>query len=193
MDTYYPTRSIAAGRRSICSSRQLRRPRKLQMHVSEKNRLKKRVRWLLLAASDMNQAAAAVAALRDTEDGIERDSLRRALATAIPVCYGRVFTQSNYGAAEEDDKPKGKDLELHGVLMESRNKVYAHTDKESGRYATVYVVEGEPISAESWQMFPAETFEPIIELARKLHDQYRAEAIRLARQLHAAGIDAFGD
>jgi hypothetical protein len=53
------------------------------LHVSEINRLKKLQTVLLLAASDMDQAAAAARALEAETTNVD---LMRALETAIVVC-----------------------------------------------------------------------------------------------------------
>jgi hypothetical protein len=58
------------------------------MHESDRNRLKKLQRALLLAASDLEQAAAAARALDAEQSNLP---LMRALETAIVVCYSRAF------------------------------------------------------------------------------------------------------
>jgi hypothetical protein len=70
----------------------------LVMHESERNRLRKRQRALLLAASDMEQDKAAAQRLTIEEDGL----LARALETAIAVSYMRPFTGGPPGRALYD-------------------------------------------------------------------------------------------
>src|SRR5688572_12411444 len=96
---------------------------------------------LLLAASDMDQAAAAARALEDAEDG----PLARALETAMAVCYMRAFTKSSLGTLPKEFVPtEPGEAERHASLKRLRDQFYAHTDMASGRQAQVTVegVEG---------------------------------------------------
>lgn len=121
------------------------------MHESERNRLAKLHRALMLAASDVEQANAALIAL-ETETFPPR---RRALETAVAVCYARAFTPSTLVRLTEEYAPPPDDpsRELHALLCEHRNKVYAHTDKESGRTSSVRweVTETEDLGWIEWQ------------------------------------------
>ena len=88
---------------------------------------------LFLATSDMHQVVAACDMLEEEPEDTHR---ARALETAVPVCDARAFTQSTLQRLPRDEfaPPKGTDERaLHDVLMGLRNKVYAHTDVESGR------------------------------------------------------------
>lgn len=107
-----------------------------ELSTSERNRYRKIQRALLLAASDMDQAAAAARLLNG---GIEDYNLARALETAIAVCYARVFTQSSlYRLDATKYEPTDARLaEAHRMLLTMRNKTYAHTDKAGGRDASV--------------------------------------------------------
>lgn len=98
------------------------------MHESERNRLAKEQRALLLASSDMEQAAAAARALENEHDG----TLARALETAMAVCYMRPFTKSDLAVPDEYVPTTGVDEAAHSHLKALRNKVYAHTDKYGG-------------------------------------------------------------
>jgi len=63
-------------------------------HESERNRLRKLQTVLILAARDiMDQATAAAAALQ--ADKSTNEAYRRALETAMAVCYMRAFTKSS--------------------------------------------------------------------------------------------------
>ena len=60
-----------------------------------------------------------------------------ALETAIVVSYARAFTQSTLLQLDEDEyRPEdARQSELHSKLLDLRDKAYAHTDKEGGRFA----------------------------------------------------------
>jgi hypothetical protein len=138
---------------------------------------------LLLAASDMEQVIEACRA-------IEREHLSRApngqlidaLETAVAVCYWRPFSKRNtMGWLETDD---ALDPELHAFLKNLRNKVYAHTDKASGRTADVrqHVTESGVeglVFGESWWAALEDLLPRIIDVATRQRDAYRAESIRL--------------
>ena len=158
------------------------------MHDSERNRLAKLQTALLLAAADFDQAAAAAHAL-DAE--AEDAALMRALETAIAVCYSRAFTQSTLlRLGGEYGPPAGSaDAELHRFLLRTRDKVYAHTDKTSGRRtstnvslatgdATVITVEWQ----EEWLPFPREYIPGVIDLCGRQALRFRTEAAAI--QLH---------
>jgi hypothetical protein len=111
------------------------------MHESERNRQRKRKRVLLIARFDMHQAAAAAEALRDEAYNV---ALMRALETALAVSYARPFTKSSLvGLDESQYMPEDAQLaELHALLLDLRDKVYAHTDKDSGRGAEIMLETG---------------------------------------------------
>ena len=104
------------------------------MHPSETNRLRKLQRALLLAVDDMSQAGAALQALEREHANY---NLTLALETAIVVSYARAFTQSTLLQLDEDEyRPEdARQSELHSKLLDLRDKAYAHTDKEGGRFA----------------------------------------------------------
>jgi len=103
------------------------------MRESERNRLQKRVRALVLAARDLEQAAFAAERLDNEMDG----RVRRLLETAMAITYMRPFTTSSLLTLTEYVPTGGHDRELHEYLAELRAKVYAHTDKEAERRATL--------------------------------------------------------
>ena len=88
---------------------------------------------LALALSDMRQAAAA-ARLLDRQLDVHA---RRALETAISVCYARPWIDSNNsGKLKTKWLPNaGPDRDLHTRLLKLRRKTYAHTDPAGGRQA----------------------------------------------------------
>jgi hypothetical protein len=98
------------------------------MSDSEKNRLLNEIRALVLAASDMRQAAAAARALENEHQNVDR---MRALETAVVVCYWRPFATANTvrldpGRSLPADEG-GK--RAHEILKTLRDKVFAHTDR----------------------------------------------------------------
>src|SRR5919109_82743 len=106
-----------------------------EMPESERNRLIKLRRALLLAVSDMEQAIRAAQVLVLEEDD---GRLARALETAFSVTYMRPFTQGSLGQLPAEYVPNaGGGEDVHAKLKDLRDKVYAHTDEESGRYAFV--------------------------------------------------------
>jgi hypothetical protein len=109
------------------------------MSENEMNALKNRLTALLLAASDMDQAATAARALREES---EDHNLMRALETAIVVCYARAFTQSSlFRLSRTEYEPSDSRLaDIHHTLYALRDSVYAHTDRESGRSASIRLV-----------------------------------------------------
>ncbi len=110
------------------------------MDESERNRLLKRQRMLGLAASDMRQAESAARALPTTTP--VDFHLRRALMTAVVVSYSRAFTKSTIVTLrrEEYEPTDGQLGELHNRILDLRDTVSAHTDKNAGR--TISVTQG---------------------------------------------------
>jgi hypothetical protein len=151
---------------------------------SDRDRLTKRQIALLLAASDMEQAAAAAHALTDEEDY----RLARALETAIAVCYARAFTQSTlYRLDRAEYEPAASHLsQLHNDLYELRNKAYAHTDEESGRLAKI-VLEApvelpgrvDFLSHETWGALNREVLPAALELFSTQRARFLEEAGKL--------------
>jgi hypothetical protein len=157
---------------------------------SDRNRLLKRQRALLLAASDMEQAAAAAKALADEAD---RD-LARALETAIAVCYARAFTQSSiYQLSRQRYEPTDPRLaELHNELFNVRDKVYAHTDKKGGRTVSLSLqavprfedLGKKPVRIdfgrlEEWVPMPREVLPVALELFHAQRTRFHDEASRI--------------
>jgi Phage integrase family len=111
-------------------------PKKAELHPPERNRLVKLQTVLLLAGSDMDQAAAAARALQSETEYL----LARALETAIAVCYMRASTRSSLMTLPPEFVPTGDpDAKIHTELKAVRDKVYAHTDKAGSRSASINV------------------------------------------------------
>jgi hypothetical protein len=83
------------------------------------------------ASIDMRQAEAA-ARLLDRQGDVH---VRRALETAIAVCYARPWLESNRdGKLKKRWLPNGaEELRLHDLLMDLRKRTYAHNDPTGGR------------------------------------------------------------
>ena len=157
----------------------------------------KRIRVLLLAAIDMEQAKEAAHAIqreaeREEAAGEPNHQLVRALEAALAVCYWRPFTNSSVGRLDPvaDGPPDERGfVDLHLELKRMRDKAYAHTDVESGRTADVkeYVtkdgVTGGVVFGESWSPLPREYLRSIIALAVIQRERFRAEAVQLQAEL----------
>jgi hypothetical protein len=164
------------------------------MHASERNRLLKLQRVLLLAASDMEQAAAAARALEKETDG----TLSRALETAMAICYMRPFTKSSLLRLPVEYVPNAQpDSEFHEGLSELRDTVYAHTDKASGRRASlttrvVEEIEGEGRilafdSREEWRAFPRQEIPSLLNFFERRRWAFAGAAMDIHDELEEAG------
>jgi hypothetical protein len=157
------------------------------VHESERNWLLKLQRVLLLVASDIDQAEAAARALATQSEGV----LARALETVMAVCYMRAFTTSSLMKLPPAYLPSTpSDLELHNGLEELRNKVYAHTDKASGRTASIEItgVSGEVTSAawrEEWMPFPREMIDACLGLFERQRRKFQIGAAAIQLELDA--------
>jgi hypothetical protein len=90
-----------------------------------------------LAASDMRQAEEAAKAI-PTMTPIQFH-LRRVLETGLVVAYSRAFTKSTIVTLRREDyEPADPRLaDLHGRLIDLRDTVGAHTDKDADRRVSV--------------------------------------------------------
>jgi hypothetical protein len=165
------------------------------MRESDRNRLKKKQLALLLAASDRDHAEAAARALEIEAYNV---SLMRALETAIAVSYMRAFTQSSLMTLPVEYVPTASpDAELHEWFHARRDQAYAHTDKTSGRDASVKIEAGEggTIAVElrdEWIPFPRDWIGPAVSLFERQREQFRAEAVTIQAQLEAEENDDDG-
>jgi hypothetical protein len=151
------------------------------MHESEKNRLEKRMKALILGAHDMREAGDAA---RHIERGSYGMPVDRLLEVAMSVSYMRPFTQSSLMTLKEfipstKDDPRG----LHKYLETLRDKAHAHTDKSTSRRVTW---GGPPPADEAdWvpyvhmdEQFPKELLGEVIKLCDTLHERMLREARR---------------
>lgn len=140
---------------------------------------------LLLGASDMDQAEAAARALADEHEDY---NLMRALETAVVVCYARAFTMSTLHKLDPDEYTPADDrlAAWHKAFLAYRNKVYAHTDKESGRSADI-AIEG-PVElpgvvdfgrTEVWTPLPRSEIRVMLDLFEHQRQEFHRKASRL--------------
>lgn len=142
-------------------------------------------RALLLAASDMRQASAAARALEHESD-VE---LARALETAMMVCFMRPFTKSDLQIPAKF-LPTGPDLEHVESIKAHRDKVYAHTDAEAGRWAEAVssTVEGEHVSMhfrEGWNAINRAVVPDFVALCERLENDFQLNAAAIHMILDA--------
>jgi hypothetical protein len=152
---------------------------------------------LLYAASDMAQAQAACDML---EEETENGHRARALEAAIAVCYSRAFTMSDLKRLDHDifAPPVGTQHRVvHETLLTLRNKVYAHTDIESGRSIEQLTIDfHEDIATvshvESWHPLDRSLLGPIRELCDLQAERLRLEGVRIIYAIHTAQASADG-
>jgi hypothetical protein len=146
--------------------------------AARRQELEKDVRRLILAASDMDQAAAAARSLQVETDGV----LARALETAMIVSYFRPFTTSDLQLGNEYVPSSGDDASAHADPKRLRNKVYAHNDNASGREAAVEVMPPDADNVvlvtwrEEWLPCPREGLPFAISLCERLAERLRNDA-----------------
>ena len=158
------------------------------MHESERNRLRKLKEVLILAGKDMDQAHAAATALR--VDLSDDESFRRALETAMAVCYMRPFTRSSLMTLPNEYVPTTwPDADLHAGLKNLRNEVYAHTDKDSGRTASMKAMgkSGDTVTLEwreEWLAFPIEDIPAALSLFVRQQNRFLIDAVSIHVELN---------
>jgi hypothetical protein len=164
-------------------------PAKRELHPSERNRLAKLQVALLLAGSDMDQAAAAARALQSEDDYL----LARALETALAVCYMRAFTQSSLMTLPAEFVPTGEpDGRYHDELKALRDKVHAHTDKAGGRSASINVETVEDgfvrlAYRDAWLPFERGAIPAIVDFFERQGEHFRHEAAHIQVKLEPYG------
>jgi hypothetical protein len=143
---------------------------------------------LILAAEDMDQAIAATAALRSDTSGNE--GWRRALEAAIAVCYMRPFTK---GAWRLPNKyvPTAPAKDVHELLDTFRDKVYAHSDRVSGRSAWMKTVRTSGDVAtisygSSWWPLPASEVPAVQALCHDQRERFLTDAAAIQVELENA-------
>jgi hypothetical protein len=127
---------------------------------------------LTLASGDMRQAAAAARILDQQTDF----HARRALETAIAVCYARPWIDSNKsGKLKHKWRPAaGPDRDLHNRLLKLRRQTYAHTDPGGGR--TAFAQRGSENTlgiGELWESLRRDELRAIIDLCERQAARFR--------------------
>ncbi|SRR6266536_2437059 len=135
----------------------------------------------------MRQTRAAARLLERQSDVNER----RALETAIAVCYARAFTQSSLHRLDQNEfEPSDPRLAaVHRMLLDHRDKVYAHTDKDGGRIASIKLPDVD-IGTEVWEQwvpFPRGIVPHVVALSDAQALRLFQEAADIQRQLEEAG------
>jgi hypothetical protein len=135
---------------------------------------------LTLAVSDMLQAAAAARLLSQRVDPHDR----RALETAISVCYARPWLESNRSGRLKDKwlPAVGADRDLHKRLLELRHRTYAHSDPAGGRKASVQLgPEGVRFIGEEWVPVSRADLTAIAELCDRQAQRFGQAVVALER------------
>lgn len=156
------------------------------MHESERNRLRNEIRRLVLAQSDMAQAAAAAVALHSEQ---LNGDLCRALETAIVVCYVRPYDGRNKaGPLGSEWLPADPgSLAIHETMLAMRDQVYAHTDRTELRdIVDAGALLGEPGRfAEQWVPLNREALPKLIEMFSEQQQRFRERSDELHEELNA--------
>jgi hypothetical protein len=158
--------------------------------LTEKERLLRDLARFRLAEADMRQVIAAADFL--VESGHPGGDLRRALETAVVVCYWRPFDSRNkIGTLGKRWTPKEPRFRLiHNRLRELRHEVYAHTDlpQATGARGVVSVAElgfdGNGYT-EWWQAIDPDALSEVIGLAKDIRGKLLAAAAIYEEQLAA--------
>jgi len=151
------------------------------------DQLMKQIRQFRLAESDMEQAAAAATSLQR----VHWSGLRRALETAVAVCYARPFTEGTDLDRKKWAPRERSANELHWSLIELRNTLYAHTEPDTGRreiidLGRIFIDDIEissRIYGEQYYSIPAEILLAIVALAEERQATFRAKADDLEHKL----------
>jgi hypothetical protein len=161
------------------------------MDEAKRKGLEKLKESLILAAEDMDQAAAAAGALRtDTSDD---EAWRRALEAAMAVCYMRPFTSGAWTLPGKYAPKARAENEFHPRLNELRNKVYAHSEA-GGRTASMKTVAtSEGIATISygsaWWAFPVEDLHAVQALCHDQRERFLTDAAAIHVELEEADAD----
>ena len=181
-----PAQALLRGVRTDCGLNSTRRQG--AMNESQRNAIRKEIKRLRLAASDMNQVAAAAAQL--TLSGVRlMEGAERIVHTGIVVAYVRPFRNAGIGNLSEDDwaPPTPEDRALHDRIVTLRDKVYAHTDNTEYRdiedTSELLGLEGGPTYAESWVSLSPEGVNRIGRLAETQARRFAEGADELEYQL----------
>jgi hypothetical protein len=106
------------------------------MDTSERSTKEKKIVALLHGADDMIEASVAAEWLRE---GIDNPFRAQVVRTGMVMAYARIFAQNaDYRLDRATYGPADAALgHLHDRLIWWRNKLYAHTDKQSHRTASI--------------------------------------------------------
>jgi hypothetical protein len=159
------------------------------MDAEKRRGLEKLKESLILAAEDMDQATAAAVALRtDTSDD---QAWRRALETAMAVAYMRPFTTGGWKLPGKYAPKDRAAKELHRTLEALRNKVYAHSDKASGRSASMKTLKTSHGIAtlsygSAWWAFPVQELQAVQALCYDQKERFLTDAADIHVDLEEA-------
>jgi hypothetical protein len=106
------------------------------MDTLERSRNEKKIVALLHGADDMIEASVAAEWLRE---GIDNQFRAQVVRTGMVMAYARIFARNAYYRLDRATyRPADAVLgDLHDRLIWWRNKLYAHTDKQSHRTASI--------------------------------------------------------
>jgi hypothetical protein len=141
---------------------------------------------LRLAQSDMRQAIDAGEGLLD-EAG---RPFRRALETALVVCYWRPFSNSTIGGLSEEWTPRDPArTKIHDRARQLRNQVFAHTDETTARgvvdVGDVFGPEWAGRFVETWRPLPDTFVRDLVSLAREYEQRLKDAANDLQEEIAA--------
>ena len=166
------------------------------MNNEARVRLERDLRRLVLAESDMRQAAVAAAHL--AEQGRNMNGLaERVMWTGLVVTYARPYLESNtlYAVTGRLAKPDDPSLRpLHADLLKRRNDLFAHNDETELRepidvYAYLGIGAGRFV--EQYTPMNPEALPAIQRLAEAQRERFRERVDEIARRLGvAAGPEA---
>jgi hypothetical protein len=154
------------------------------VHESERNRIRNDIRRLVLAQSDLAQAAMAAHSLAG--EALNGD-LCRALETAIVVCYSRPYDGRNKaGALREEWYPaETQERTMHDALLALRDQVYAHNDVTELRgVVDAGALLGEPGRyAEEWIPLNRKAMPALIRMCAAQQERFRSRVSELEREI----------
>jgi hypothetical protein len=149
----------------------------------ERKQLEEQIEALLHGADDMIDATVAAEWLREIDHPIRA----RVLRTAIVVSYARIFTRADYKLDRDVYRPPDAALAaLHDrLIVRWRNKVYAHTDKASGRTAAITASTATTGRVIGWTRydFPMAQVDEALTLFGLQRKRFEDEAESLRREL----------
>ncbi|HEU5371532.1 MAG TPA: hypothetical protein VFU51_04000 [Gaiellaceae bacterium] len=161
--------------------------------MTKRERLLRERKRLVLAESDMKQAAAAAAHFVEYGADMNGDA-ERALITGIIVTYARPFTASRgsslgaiQGRLAEPESPALR--HLHAELLQRRNDLFAHNDETEFRDEldiVAHLGDGEGRFVEAWTPVDYAVFASIERMASAQRDRFRSRIEEIAEALRAS-------